>query len=97
MQPSLERMDLHRLRKDIPKWFKWITEDAAEEWESFLLVPLEDSIRECALPFIQRLSHCTMPVNETPQVEHPSTVMRSAVSYCSYTRFSLGLSSLHYQ
>ena len=34
--PNFERLDLTKLRQDIPKFFPWITPEAAAEWSTFL-------------------------------------------------------------
>ena len=36
LQPDLEKIDVHKLKQDIPKYDTWITRESAEEWQSIL-------------------------------------------------------------
>lgn len=36
LQPNLEKIDVHKLKQDIPKYDTWITRESAEEWHSIL-------------------------------------------------------------
>ena len=36
VQPNTEKLDVSRLRTDIPKWQQWISANSWQEWEAFL-------------------------------------------------------------
>ena len=42
MTPSCEKLDLHRLRKDIPKYYPFLQSHSLPEWNRFLEQQLDD-------------------------------------------------------
>ena len=81
MEPTTLKMEMVNLTRDIPKWAKWLNEQAAQEWERFLREPLPEGTREWGLPVL--LSKKQKPTELTPQV---TTGTASLLIECSQKR-----------
>lgn len=61
VHPTIDKMDMPLLTKDIPKWLEWLKEDACQEWQAFLRDPLPIGTRECKLPKLVKMRRAVQP------------------------------------
>ena len=84
VDPSMDKMDIPYLQRDIPKWGKWLQEDSVEEWGMFLKEPLPPPSRRWMLPILLANSHVN--VTKQPRAESilPMIASTSSVSSVIY-------------
>ena len=52
VEPTLAKIDMSFLERDIPKWAKWLKEKSVEEWDDFLQSPIQASEGNWGFPLI---------------------------------------------
>ncbi len=80
VDPSMDKMDLPYLQRDIPKWGRWLQEDSVEEWDMFLKEPLPPPSRHWMLPILLANSHATVTKEPRAETILPMITPTSSVS-----------------